>query len=96
MSVQKIAFVINGAIPFKIIAATFNKFPNSYVYLLNPSFDTLEKVHESLLKEAQSIGVRKYALLSKLCYFNDLQRQEECTGIISHSSNGLAITRSNA
>lgn len=52
MSVQKIAFVVNEAIPFKILAATFNKFPNSYVYLLNPSFDTLEKVHESLLKEA--------------------------------------------
>ena len=52
MSAHKIAFIVNGAIPFKIIAATFNKLPNSYVYLLHPSFDTLEKVNESLLQEA--------------------------------------------
>lgn len=52
MSVQKIAFLVNVAIPLKTIVASLNKFPNSYVYLINPSFDTLEKVHESLLKEA--------------------------------------------
>jgi hypothetical protein len=46
---MKIAILINGALPLKTINAAFRKFPNAYLYVLNSSFDVLEKSHEILL-----------------------------------------------
>lgn len=47
---MKIAILINGALPLKTINATFRKFPSAYLYVLNSSFDVLEKSHERLLE----------------------------------------------
>lgn len=57
---MKIAYLINQPISLKVITTTLQKFPNAYVYVLNPSFDILEKTHQALLKEAESIGSQKY------------------------------------
>jgi hypothetical protein len=38
---MKIAYLVKGAIPLKLITSTLLKFPNAYVYLLNSSFEVL-------------------------------------------------------
>jgi hypothetical protein len=76
-------------VPLKVITSTLARLPNAYVYLIHPSFDLLEQTHEALLRDADSLGVQKYELLSRLCYFNDLRRQEECSGVFSQSDSGF-------
>ncbi len=56
MIAHKIGYLVNRNVSYRVVSNILRAFPNSYLYIINPSFDLLEQVHKALLKDAQSIG----------------------------------------
>jgi hypothetical protein len=78
-----IALLLGKGDPLPPLARAQQLLPNAYVYLLHPDFAHLERTHADILAQAAHKGDQQYPLLSQLCYFEDLRRQQHCQLVIS-------------
>ena len=91
-----IGFITGTQLPLKAVQNTLKHFPDAYLYVINPSYDVLNSINSSIVSQANHLGVDKYKILTKLCYFDDLRRECECEAVIDCSGNVAKIAKGDA
>ena len=67
-----------GAPPLRALQNTLKVYPDAYFYVINPSYDVLNSINASIVSQTGNLGVEKYKILTRMCYFDDERRQSEC------------------
>ena len=69
MSIKAIGVFADKIMPFAIVQGLLKRFPTHHLYLINPSFDVIEKMNQNNVNSSVSLGPSRYELLIRLCYF---------------------------
>lgn len=69
MSVKAVGILAHKIVPLNIIQGVLKRFPQHYLYLINPSFEFIEQMHQNNVDSSNSMGPDKYKVLTRLCYF---------------------------
>lgn len=56
MSIKAIGIFAQSIVPLNIIQSILKRFPEHYLYLINPSFSFIEEMHLSNVNSANNMG----------------------------------------